>query len=221
MPSSITLTVSHLPSSTSFFLSALQPLDYAYHGRTANTIGFGPQSSPNTPADFWITQEIPGVPAGAAHVAFPAPNRAAVQAFFIAALKAGGKMHGEPAVRDSCGYYSAAIIDFDGNSIEAVHRPTFSDDKENDSKSLVSNKSLVAKSKAPSTVAMSTVSRSAASEARSTTSASKCSTTSHASANAPANRGGSGDILENVLDQARTAANLARQVVSYARPEGI
>lgn len=33
-------------------------------------------------------------------------------------------MHGEPKTRDSqSGYYSAAIIDFDGNSIEAVYRP--------------------------------------------------------------------------------------------------
>lgn len=40
-----------------------------------------------------------------------------------AALKAGAKIHGEPKERDSLsGYYSAAVIDFDGNSIEAVHR---------------------------------------------------------------------------------------------------
>lgn len=40
-----------------------------------------------------------------------------------AALKAGAKIHGEPKVRDSLsGYYSAAVIDFDGNSIEAVYR---------------------------------------------------------------------------------------------------
>lgn len=40
-----------------------------------------------------------------------------------AALKAGAKIHGEPKERDSIsGYYSAAVIDFDGNSIEAVYR---------------------------------------------------------------------------------------------------
>lgn len=32
-------------------------------------------------------------------------------------------MHGEPAVRDAeSGYYNAAVLDFDGNSIEVVHR---------------------------------------------------------------------------------------------------
>ena len=41
----------------------------------------------------------------------------------MAALKTGGKIHGEPAIRDQeTGYYSAAVIDFDDNSIEAMHR---------------------------------------------------------------------------------------------------
>ncbi|KAJ9657775.1 hypothetical protein H2198_004082 [Neophaeococcomyces mojaviensis] len=121
MPSSITLTVQHLASSTSFFLSALQPLNYVYRGRVDNTIGFGTKDSP---PDFWISQETAGVPAGAAHVAFPATSRQNVQEFFIAALKAGGKCHGEPLLRDpSTGYFSAAVIDLDGNSIEAVYRP--------------------------------------------------------------------------------------------------
>ena len=50
--------------------------------------------------------------------------------FFVRALKAGGKFHGEPKVRDSeSGYYSAAVLDFDGNSIEAVYRPSSSSAK--------------------------------------------------------------------------------------------
>ena len=74
--------------------------------------------------DLNVNANNRSVPAGAAHVAFPAPSRDAVSAFFIAALKAGGKIHGEPCLRDAeQSYYSAAVIDFDGNSIEAVHRP--------------------------------------------------------------------------------------------------
>lgn len=58
-----------------------------------------------------------------AHIAFNAPSRGAVDAFFLAALKAGGTIHGEPAVREQgTGYYSAAVVDLDGNSIEAMHR---------------------------------------------------------------------------------------------------
>ncbi|KIV91794.1 hypothetical protein PV10_06297 [Exophiala mesophila] len=150
MPASITLTVSHLPTSTSFFLSALQPLGYSFRARQDQTIGFGPERHPTAPADFWITQEIPGVPAGAAHVAFPASSRSNVQDFFLAALKAGGKIHGEPAQRDALGYYSAAVIDFDGNSIEAVYRPALVD--KSDGKSTVSRASATPSHKAPTTV---------------------------------------------------------------------
>ncbi|KAL4884991.1 hypothetical protein BJY04DRAFT_156576 [Aspergillus karnatakaensis] len=141
--SHLTLTVSHLPTSTSFFLSCLQPLGYKFIGRHDDYIGFGQNS--NEPADFWITEQKPGFPAGSAHVAFPAPSKDAVHSFFICALKAGGKLHGEPKCRDSqSGYFSAAVMDMDGNSIEAVYRPD-SD----------------VKSSAGSTVARSVVSRAA------------------------------------------------------------
>ena len=187
MPSSITLTVSHLPRSTSFFLSSLQPLDYVYRGRTDNTIGFGSALNLSAPPDFWITQEVPGVPAGAAHVAFPASSHRRVERFFTAALKAGGKIHGEPAIRDSSGYYSAAVIDFDGNSIEAVFRPTFSDDKEN-----TSAKSSISR-KAPSDF-----DRSFRDRAR--------------------EKAISGDILDNIFAEVRSAADLARKAMKHVRP---
>ncbi|KXG45737.1 uncharacterized protein PGRI_045930 [Penicillium griseofulvum] len=121
--SHITLTVSHLPTSTSFFLSCLQPLGYQFIGRHDDYIGFGQKQG--EPADFWMTETKPGSPPGAVHVAFPAPSKDAVGSFFISALKAGAKIHGEPKMRDSqSGYFSAAVIDFDGNSIEAVYRPS-------------------------------------------------------------------------------------------------
>lgn len=212
MPSSVTLTVSHLPTSTAFFLSALQPLNYAYRGRSNNTIGFGSTTNPSAPPDFWITQEIPGVPAGAAHVAFQAPSRTAVQYFFTAALKAGGNIHGEPAVRDSSGYYSAAVIDFDGNSIEAVFRPSFSDNKENDVKSTVSSKALT---KAPSEV-QTQVSRAPPSEVKSSTSRSAAPSQAHAPV-----REASGDVIDTIVSEVRSATNVARnlvQSVSNAQP---
>jgi hypothetical protein len=215
MPSSITLTVSHLPTSTSFFLSALQPLDYAYRGRSNNTIGFGSTTNPSAPTDFWITQEVPGIPAGAAHVAFQAPSRTAVQHFFTAALKAGGNIHGEPAVRDNSGYYSAAIIDFDGNSIEAVFRPDFSDDKENDVRSTVSSKAITK----VATDVKSQVSRAPASEAKSSLSRSAPPT----EAPTPFRRT-SGDMIDGIVSAANVARNLVQSVTasqpSPPRPSG-
>ncbi|KAK5106167.1 hypothetical protein LTS08_000284 [Lithohypha guttulata] len=170
MPSSITLTVKHLSTSTSFFLSTLQPLEYVYRGRIDNTIGFGLKDSP---PDFWISQETPGVPAGAAHVAFPATSQSTVKDFFIAALKAGGRCHGEPALRDpATGYFSAAVIDFDGNSIEAVHRPDLIDEGYGSRPSSVSSVSSVKSKPVPSANASTVASRAstakqAPSEARS------------------------------------------------------
>ena len=52
--SHISLTVSHLPSSCSFYLAALQPLGYRYIGEQNNHIGFGLEE-----ADFFICQESP------------------------------------------------------------------------------------------------------------------------------------------------------------------
>ncbi|KAF9888455.1 hypothetical protein FE257_008733 [Aspergillus nanangensis] len=145
--SHLTLTVGHLPTSTSFFLSCLQPIGYKFIGRHEDYIGFGQNS--DEPADFWIREQKPGVPAGAAHIAFPAPSKDAVGSFFISALKAGGTIHGEPKTRDSdSGYYSAAVVDFDGNSIEAVYRPGSSSARSDVSRpalALLENGSVVSK----------------------------------------------------------------------------
>ncbi|KAL8774959.1 MAG: hypothetical protein Q9209_000438 [Squamulea sp. 1 TL-2023] len=116
--SHIGLTVSHLPTSCSFFLAALAPLGYRYIGQSGNQIGFGIHDT-----EFFISQETESIKATSAHVAFLAPSRSVVDKFFIAALKAGGRIHGEPAERDpATGYYSAAVLDLDDNSIEVMHR---------------------------------------------------------------------------------------------------
>ncbi|KAJ9647118.1 hypothetical protein H2199_002104 [Coniosporium tulheliwenetii] len=117
--SHIGLTVSHLPTSCSFFLSALQPLGYRFIGQQGNQIGLGIDD-----ADFFLCQETPQWhKSGAAHIAFSAPGRIAVRDFYTAALNAGGRPHGAPGVRDQeNGHFNAAVLDFDGNSIEVVYR---------------------------------------------------------------------------------------------------
>ena len=60
------------------------------------------------------------------HLAFLAPDRAAVAAFHEAALRAGGKDHGAPGPRPIYHehYYGAFVLDPDGNNVEAVcHAP--------------------------------------------------------------------------------------------------
>ncbi|ORY12005.1 hypothetical protein BCR34DRAFT_587510 [Clohesyomyces aquaticus] len=116
--SHIGLTVSHLPTSCSFFLSALQPLGYRFIGQQGNQIGLGIHD-----ADFFLCQETPGVKAGAAHIAFTAPDRTAVRDFYTAALTAGGRPNGAPSTRnEDTGCFNAAVLDMDGNSIEVVFR---------------------------------------------------------------------------------------------------
>ena len=60
------------------------------------------------------------------HVAFAASSRAAVDAFYAAAIAAGGKDNGPPGLRPHyhANYYGAFVLDADGNNIEAVcHAP--------------------------------------------------------------------------------------------------
>jgi catechol 2,3-dioxygenase-like lactoylglutathione lyase family enzyme len=58
---------------------------------------------------------------GRHHLAFQARDRAAVDAFYQAALEHGGKDNGAPGERKyHPGYYAAFVLDPDGNNIEAV-----------------------------------------------------------------------------------------------------
>lgn len=74
---------------------------------------------------FWIDRFHPH--GTKQHTAFVARSRAAVDAFYAAALKAGGTDNGAPGLRDTSkgypvGYYAAFVLDPDGNNMEAVCR---------------------------------------------------------------------------------------------------
>ncbi len=56
------------------------------------------------------------------HLAFQAIDRNSVDAFYRAALAAGGRDNGAPGERKyHPGYYAAFVLDPDGNNVEAVH----------------------------------------------------------------------------------------------------
>ena len=67
-------------------------------------------------------------PVGGAHVAFECEDRPTVDAFYAAAMAAGGRDNGPPGLRPQYApdYYAAYVLDPDGNNIEAVchHAPT-------------------------------------------------------------------------------------------------
>ena len=82
--------------------------------------GFGWEHKPF----FWLVAD--GTGGDNMHLAFTAPHRAAVRAFYEAALAAGGTSRIAPGVRDEYhpDYYGAFVLDPDGINLEAVcHRP--------------------------------------------------------------------------------------------------
>jgi catechol 2,3-dioxygenase-like lactoylglutathione lyase family enzyme len=82
--------------------------------------GFGRDGKPS----FWISAGGRTTPR--LHIAFVADDRAAVNAFFEAALAAGAADNGVPGVRAHYHphYYAAFVLDPEGHNIEAVcHKP--------------------------------------------------------------------------------------------------
>ena len=79
--------------------------------------GFGPKGEPA----LWLHANAGGAGPGA-HVAFRAPNRAAVERFHALGLAAGGRDNGAPGLRPdySATYYAAFLLDPDGHNVEAV-----------------------------------------------------------------------------------------------------
>ena len=119
-------SVADFARSKAFYTSALAPLGLTLlmevtaeqTGADAHA-GFGRDDKPF----FWIGTAAK--PKGGTHVAFAA-TRAEVDAFHRAALAAGGRDNGSPGLRPHyhANYYSAFVIDPDGNNVEAVcHRP--------------------------------------------------------------------------------------------------
>jgi catechol 2,3-dioxygenase-like lactoylglutathione lyase family enzyme len=116
----VTANVSDFDRAKRFYEQALAPLGYSVKMEFEGAAGFG--TGEGIP-DFWISSNPER---GATHVAFGANDRTAVDAFFEAAVAAGGKDNGAPGLRPHYHetYYAAYVHDSDGNNLEAVtHRP--------------------------------------------------------------------------------------------------
>ncbi len=114
------VAVSDVAKSKAFYRAALEPLRYALIMEFDDAAGFGVPPKP----DFWIGRAA--ADAGAIHVAFRADSRAQVDAFYNAAMAAGGRDNGPPGLRPHyhANYYGAFVLDPDGHNIEAVcHAP--------------------------------------------------------------------------------------------------
>jgi catechol 2,3-dioxygenase-like lactoylglutathione lyase family enzyme len=117
----ISIQVRDVATATSFYDAVLVPLGYRRVMDFGDAIGYGDEF----PA-FWIGKaevDGPGLPP---HIAFTAPNRTAVLAFFDAAVATGAEVLHEPRVWPEyhASYFGAFVRDPDGNNVEACcHRP--------------------------------------------------------------------------------------------------
>jgi catechol 2,3-dioxygenase-like lactoylglutathione lyase family enzyme len=115
--------VSDFAASRQFFLEALAPLGVAVVSEGAPTYGVE-LCAPGSKASLCLCQTAEK-PAHL-HVAFRADRREQVDAFYRAALAAGGKDNGPPGLRPHYhpNYYAAFVIGPDGHNIEVVcHEP--------------------------------------------------------------------------------------------------
>lgn len=116
------ISVSDFEMAKAFYEKALAPLGASFlhmvppeYTNGVKVGGFGV----DIPC-FWIDEGEAQKPP--LHFAFKAENRAAVDAFYEAAMEAGGTDNGPPGLRPHYHehYYGAFVLDPDGNNIEAV-----------------------------------------------------------------------------------------------------
>ncbi len=114
--------VSDYAASKAFFLEALEPLGVAVGSEGSPAYGVELCSKAKASLCLFQTEEKPAH----LHLAFVAESRQQVEAFYRAALGAGGKDNGAPGLRAHyhSNYFAAFVIGPDGHNIEAVcHEP--------------------------------------------------------------------------------------------------
>jgi catechol 2,3-dioxygenase-like lactoylglutathione lyase family enzyme len=98
-----------------FYSQALEPLGYSLAFEQGEFLGYADAAG----LSLGVVRRDP---AGGAHVAFACYDHATVDAFYEAAMAAGGTDNGPPGLRTHYheNYYAAFVHDADGNNVEAV-----------------------------------------------------------------------------------------------------
>lgn len=121
----IGINASDYARSKAFYEKALAPLGVTAVMEYGKAVGFGRDGKP----DFWIGEGATRfqkpehlAPITPVHVCFAARSRAEVDAFYAAAIAAGGRDNGPPGIRAEyhSNYYGAFVIDPDGHNVEAA-----------------------------------------------------------------------------------------------------
>jgi catechol 2,3-dioxygenase-like lactoylglutathione lyase family enzyme len=113
----VSIQCADLDSSAAFYNAVLPTLGGRQILDFEDVMGFG-----DTRPEFWIGRQNTGEGFRESHLAFTAPSREAVRAFFTAAVQVGAAVLHEPRVWPEYhpDYYAAFVRDPDGNNVEAV-----------------------------------------------------------------------------------------------------
>lgn len=118
--------VKDMARSKAFYERALKPLGVTVIMDFGNALGMGRDGKPSFwlavgPASYQKPEHMKLITP--AHLAFAARSRAEVDAFYVAAIEAGGTDFGKPGLRPEYhpNYYGAFVLDLDGHNIEAVY----------------------------------------------------------------------------------------------------
>ncbi len=121
----IGINVTDFERSKAFYAKALAPLGISLAREYRQSAGFGRGGKP----ELWLYAQRTSFQTDAqlrvitpVHVCLRATSRADVDAFYGAALAAGGKDFGPPGLRPEYhpGYYGGFVLDPDGHNLEAV-----------------------------------------------------------------------------------------------------
>ena len=114
----LSIQTADVVASAAFYDAVLAPLGGARVLDFGEIIGFGTPEQPT----FWIGPATTPGDAREVHIAFAAPDRAAVDAFHRVATELGAEVLHPPRVWPEYhpGYYGAFVRDPDGNNVEAV-----------------------------------------------------------------------------------------------------
>jgi catechol 2,3-dioxygenase-like lactoylglutathione lyase family enzyme len=114
----LSIQCADVAASAEFYDAVLAPLGGTRLMDFGEVVGFGIAPKP----DFWIGPQSTGVGFRESHIAFVAPDRSSVRAFFDVAVARGAEVLHEPRVWPEYhpGYYGAFVRDPDGNNVEAV-----------------------------------------------------------------------------------------------------
>jgi catechol 2,3-dioxygenase-like lactoylglutathione lyase family enzyme len=116
----VSIPVRDLAAGARFYEAVLATLGFSKLADRPTTVGFGKRYP-----EFWLNLRpsmAPPAPDCGMHVCLRAASAEAVDAFYRAALAAGGASDGAPGRRPQYheSYYAAFVSDPEGNKIEAV-----------------------------------------------------------------------------------------------------